>query len=162
EGRGPLLEDFVRQGEGYWDSPVVNQPPGFFVMLLASHALLGRSEDGFPLAARDPRAVAAWRSEFFAQNGQFYERRVNEIAKLPAASALTLGLEAFVASRSEPEARRSLRLAALVGAACAVAMAIKVSAVFLLPAIAFGRWMRGDAGRSLAVLLAVALVPTLP
>ena len=45
-------------------------------------------------------------------------------------------------SDPEAEGRRSLRLAALVGAACAVAMTIKVSAVFLIPAIVLGRWLR--------------------
>jgi hypothetical protein len=261
EGKGALLESYIAQGEKYWDTPVVNQPPGFFLVLLASHALVGRGDDGFPLVGRDPRAVARWRADFMARN-DFYPRRLDEIATLPesereparhaldeqlliaqgqnerdlasrlvrspprgairaqlwatlpvlladlvtvllvfgashalggrwaallaglawatdplalycserllsnaplaAASACALALEAFVASRPSSEARRSVKLAALVGVACAAAMTVKVSAVFLLPAVVFGRWMRGEVGRELTVLLVAALAPVAP
>jgi len=257
---GALLEDFKAQGEGYWDAAIVNQPPAFFAVLLASHAVLGKKDDGFPLVARDPRAFAAARASFLAETDG-YQRRAAEIEKLPeprrsearrdldeqvlraqgaweralatslvrspprgavraqlwatlpvlladlgtlvlvfvaaralggraaalvaalawatdplalycserilsnaplaAASAFALALEALVASRPEP-GRRSPLLAALVGLACAAAIAVKVSAVFLIPAIAGARWLRGERGRELAAFLAAALAPTLP
>jgi hypothetical protein len=260
EPPGALLGQFMAQGEKYWDTPLVNQPPGFFLVLLASHGVLGERGDGFPLVGRDPMAAFAWRAEFIARN-DLYPRRAAEIAKLPegeerdraqaeleaplfeaqgeheralarrlvhspppgvvrkqlwatlpvvladlltvalvfvaahmlagrgaatiaafawatdplalycserilsnaplaAASALALGLEALAASKQQKE--RRMALAAAVGAACAAAITIKVSAVFLLPAIVFGRWMRKEADRSLAVLLAVALAPVVP
>jgi hypothetical protein len=262
-GKGPLLQQFMADGEKYWDAPLVNQPPGFFLVLLASHALLGRAGDGFPLAAHDPVAYSAAREEFRERNEAGYARRMAEIAALPAseqpaardalegplyreqgeweralarrlvarpprglvraqlwatlpglladlatialvflgahalggrwaallaglawasdpialycservlsnaplatACALALALEALAAER------KGARLSALVGLACAAAISIKVSAVFLLPAIVLGRLLRRDAKsdprpflRDLLVLAAVALAFSAP
>lgn len=270
EGRGPLLEQFMAEGERYWDAPMVNQPPGFFLLLLASHAVLGGANDGFPLVAKDPRAFAVARAEFVANNGEFYERRLEQIAALPeaergparheleeqllrqqgqwerdltrrlvaapprdpggvklwrvqlwamlpvlladlvtvalvfgaahalggrwaallaglawttdplalycagrllsnaplaAATALALALEAYAARAVTADGvppRRRLALAAAIGAACALAITIKVSAVFLLPAIVLGRLVRRDLGWDLAVILGVALAVAAP
>src|SRR5258708_16120 len=58
EPPGALVEGYIRIGEKYWDAPLANQPPGFLLVLLASHALLGKEGDGFPLVAQDPVSSA--------------------------------------------------------------------------------------------------------
>lgn len=63
-GTGQLLRNFTeQQGEKYWDSPLFNQPPGFLLVLLGSHAVWGKTDDGFPILARDPRLVGAARAK---------------------------------------------------------------------------------------------------
>jgi hypothetical protein len=54
DAEGPLLHGLVASGERYWDAPLANQPPVFPALLLASHALLGQRDDGFPLLGRSP------------------------------------------------------------------------------------------------------------
>jgi hypothetical protein len=58
-GSGTLVSGLVAAGEGYWDAPLANQPPGFTALLVASHRLLGRADDGFPLLGRAPVLASA-------------------------------------------------------------------------------------------------------
>jgi hypothetical protein len=264
---GPILEGFMQSGERYWDAPLVNQPPGFFLMLLASHALLGG--EGFPVVGCDPAARAAYREELVRANQAGYERRRHQIETLPeperararadldaqlfeaqcafsrtvakrlvrhppagavraqlwatlpvflgelATTLLLYFLTSFLAGRGGLEpgpARVAGALAALAyatdpialfcahrllsnapvacaslvaialealtlarkqddrlglslatGIAAGLAISIKVSAVFLLPAIVLGRLLRGEArDRSLVALVGVALVFAAP
>jgi len=83
EGKGRVLESFVAGGEKYWDSPLVNQPPGFFAVLLASHAILGSGADGFPLLARDPLAERTANVILDREEGPEFRRRFAQIQKLP-------------------------------------------------------------------------------
>jgi hypothetical protein len=258
EGKGRVLESFVAGGEKYWDSPLLNQPPGFFAVLLASHMLLGTRGDGFPLLARDPLAERTANVILDREEGPAFRRRFAEIQKLPegerepatraleqeafaaqtrwqrdlvasllrhpawsavraqlwatlpplladlatgaivflaafslggrfaallaaglwacdpiaifcadrvlsntaltAACALALLLEGVALSRE----KASPGLALAIGLACAVAISIKVSAVFLLPAILVGRFLRGRLDRDALIAVGLALLVAAP
>lgn len=54
QGSGSLVEGLVASGEKYWDAPLANQPPAYTAVLVASHALLGHRDDGWPLVGRAP------------------------------------------------------------------------------------------------------------
>jgi hypothetical protein len=256
-GTGSLLEAFCQTGERYWDAPLVNQPPGFFAVLLASHAILGEPGDGFPLLARSTQArllgltqvermFGPRRDELLSRPASperdaellelqgramnkttEWERGVAErIAAHPPAGAVRAqlwavlpvlladlgtvallfvmvrraggalaGALAALAFATDPLAlfcahrllsnaplafaclatlalehealaasgKRRLALSLGTGVAAGLAISIKVSAVFLLPAVVANRALRGELrDRSLALLLGVALALVTP
>ncbi len=254
---GALVQTYSDMGEKYWDAPLANQPPGFLLVLLASHALLGAEADGFPLVARDPVAFGMAKIAFLSEQRPFYESRLAQIERLPGAeqegerkeletqmlrlqgtwerdlarrlarerpswalrtqlwamlpvllsdlltvvlvfafawrlggkwaallaglawatdplalycserllsnaslslaTAAALGLEEVTSGR-----KASWALSLLVGVACGLAISIKVSAVFLLPAIALGRLVKKEGRVELAVLLGAGLLLAAP
>src|SRR5207248_7612435 len=92
-------------GEGYWDSPLANQPPAFTILLVYSHAVLGRPGDGFPLLGRragfySEREIAHARAPWDGVRAQLWATVPTVLSDLASVVLLFLLVRRFAGPRA--------------------------------------------------------------